>query len=85
MAQLKAIFFVRDFAGNPGRVERQEFDAKQQGRRIEITFLDNEVLLGSTLGYRPDGTGFFVTPADSEGNNLRMYVLHGAIRHIRYL
>jgi hypothetical protein len=85
MAQLKAIFFVRDFAGNPQRVERQSFDKVNQGRRIEVTFLDDEVLFGSTLGYRPDGTGFFVTPADSEGNNLRVYVLHGAIRHIRYL
>lgn len=85
MAQLKAIFFVRDFTGNPQRVERQSFDKANQGRRIEVTFLDDEVLLGSTLGYRPDGTGFFVTPADSEGNNLRVYVLHGAIRHIRYM
>jgi hypothetical protein len=85
MAQLKAIFFVRDFAGNPQRVERKEFEKTNQGRRIEVTFLDDEVLLGSTLGYRPDGTGFFVTPADSEGNNIRVYVLHGAIRHIRYV
>ena len=85
MAQLKAIFFVRDFAGNPQRVERKEFEKANQGRRIEVTFLDDEVLLGTTLGYRPDGTGFFVTPADSEGNNIRVYVLHGAIRHIRYV
>ena len=50
-----------------------------------MTFLDDEVLLGSTLGYRADGSGFFVTPADGEGNNLRVFVLPGAIRHIRYL
>ena len=79
MAQLKAIFFVRDFEGNPGRVDGQAFAERQPGRRIEVTFLDDEVLLGSTLGYRPDGTGFFVTPADSEGNNLRVFVLPGAI------
>ena len=85
MPHLKAIFFVRDFTGNPGRVERQSFGQRQPGRRIEVTFLDDEVLLGSTLGYRPDGTGFFVTPADDEGNNLRIFVLPGAIRHIRYL
>ena len=85
MAQLKAIFFVRDFEGNPGRVDGQAFAERQPGRRIEVTFLDDEVLLGSTLGYRPDGSGFFLTPADSEGNNLRVFVLPGSIRHIRYL
>jgi hypothetical protein len=85
MAQLKAIFFVRDFDGNPRRVDGQTFDQSQTGRRIEVTFLDDEIMLGSTLGYRPDGSGFFVTPADSEGNNLRVFVLPGAIRHIRYI
>lgn len=85
MAQLKAIFFVRDFDGNPGRVDGQTFAPSQTGRRIEVTFLDDEVLFGSTLGYRPDGSGFFVTPADSEGNNLRVFVLPGGIRHVRYL
>ena len=85
MDQLKAIFFVRDFNGNPDRVERQSFAQRQSGRRIEVTFLDDEVLLGSTLGYRADGSGFFVTPADDEGNNLRVFVLPGAIRHIRYI
>ena len=85
MAQLKAIFFVRDFVGNPGRIDGQTFAQSQTGRRIEVTFLDDEIMLGSTLGYRPDGSGFFVTPADSEGNNLRVFVLPGAIRHIRYI
>jgi hypothetical protein len=85
MDQLKAIFFVRDFNGNPDRIEKQEFAQRQSGRRIEVTFLDDEVLLGSTLGYRADGSGFFITPADDEGNNLRVFVLPGAIRHIRYL
>jgi hypothetical protein len=85
MDQLKALFFVRDFNGNPDRVERQSFAPGQSGRRIEVTFLDDEVLLGSTLGYRADGSGFFVTPADDEGNNLRVFVLPGAIRHIRYI
>ena len=85
MDQLKAIFFVRDFNGNPDRVGKQEFAERQSGRRIEVTFLDDEVLLGSTLGYRADGSGFFVTPADDEDNNLRAFVLPGAIRHIRYI
>jgi hypothetical protein len=85
MPQLKAVFFVRDFAGDADYVERQSFLAPTAGRRIEITFLDDEILVGATLGYRPDGTGFFVTPADPNSNNLRVFVLPGAIRHIRYV
>jgi len=85
LLQLKAVFFVRDFTGNSGYVERRTFDQRLPGRRIEVTFLDDEVLVGSTLGYRPDGTGFFMTPADTDGNNLRVFVQPGAIRHIRYL
>ena len=85
MQQLKAVFFVRDFDGDPAYVERPTFEQGAAGRRIEVTFLDDEVLLGSTLGYRSDGTGFFMTPADSDGNNLRVFVLPGAVRHIRYL
>ena len=85
VARLKAIFFVRDFAGNARYVERRTFVRPAQGRKVEITFLDGEVLLGSTLGYRPDGIGFFVTPADPDGNNQKVFVVHAAVRHIRYV
>ena len=83
--QLKAVFFVRDFEGNAAYVKRKGFVAPVQGRRVEVTFLDGEILLGATLGYRPDGAGFFVTPADPNGNNLRIFVLRAAVRHIRYI
>ncbi|MGH9309401.1 MAG: DUF6982 domain-containing protein [Vicinamibacterales bacterium] len=85
MPRLKAVFFVRDFAGDADYVECQSFVEPTAGRRIEITFMDDEVLVGATLGYRPDGTGFFVTPADPNSNNLRAFVLPGAVRHIRYV
>jgi hypothetical protein len=58
MPRLKAVFFVRDFEGNPDHAERKSFNEPLPGRRIEVTFLDDEVLIGATLGYRPDGTGF---------------------------
>ncbi len=83
--QLKAIFFVRDFDGNSEYVERRWFVGPQHGRRLEVTFLDGEVLLGATLGFRPHDPGFFVTPNDPAGNNLRVYVLRAAVRHIRYV
>jgi hypothetical protein len=84
-SQLKAVFFVRDFEGNPLYSEDRTFDTGAGGRRLEVTFADDEVLIGSTLSYRPDGVGFFVSPADSRGNNLRVFVVSSAIRHVRFL
>ena len=85
ISQLKAVFFVRDFAGDPTYMERKSFDDTAPGRRIEVTFLDDEVMVGSTLSYRPEGGGFFLTPADSRGNNLRVFIGRSAVRYIRYL
>jgi hypothetical protein len=85
VTQLKAVFFVRDFAGNAAYTERKSFADVVQGRRIEVTFLDDEVMVGSTLSYRPQGSGFFLTPADSNGNNLRVFIGPSAVRHVRYL
>jgi hypothetical protein len=85
LSQLKALFFVRDFAGDETRVDRQEFGAAPQGRKVAVTFQDGETLIGSTLGYRGDGNGFFVHPADSRSNNLRVFVAPGAAQQVRFL
>jgi hypothetical protein len=85
LSQLKALFFVREFEGNPGHVEEKQFVTRPPGRKIEVTFRDGEVLVGSTLNYRPDGQGFFVQPADPRSNNLRVFVTHAVIRHIRFV
>ncbi len=84
-SQLKAVFFVRDFNGNPDYRDARAFGGHSAGRRLEVTFADDEVLLGSTLNYRPDGIGFFINPADALGNNLRVFVVGSAIRHVRFL
>lgn len=85
MQQLKAVFFVRDFEGDPNYVEARTFADRPSGRKIEVTFADGELMVGSTLGYRTDGAGFFVCPADGDGNNLRVFVLPGGVKRVRYL
>jgi hypothetical protein len=85
LGQLKAAFFVRDFAGNPAYVGRTSFERWPAGRRLEVTFLDGEVIVGSTLSYREGGAGFFVTPADTESNNVRLFVVSTATRSVRFL
>lgn len=84
LARLKAVFFVRDFGGNPHYVEQKVFAAPAHGRRIEVTLLDDEVLVGTTLNYRTDSTGFFISPADPGGNNLRVFVVPSAVRQLRF-
>ena len=85
MSRLKAVFFVRDFDGDPGYRERKSFTVRGQGRRIEVTFADTEVILGTTLNYRPDGLGFFVSPADPGANNTRIFVVGSAVKRVRFL
>jgi hypothetical protein len=84
LPQLKAVFFVRDFAGNATYVEQKVFDQARHGRKIEVTFVDREVIVGSTLNYRPDGQGFFLLPADRQSNNIRLFVVSGSVRHVRF-
>ncbi len=85
VARLKAVFFVRDFNGNPHYRERKAFGTKGQGRRVEVTFSDGESVLGTTLNYRPDAQGFFVSPADPAANNTRVFVVTTAVRRVRFL
>lgn len=84
LARLKAVFFVRDFDGNPAYRERKIFTPTGQGRRIEVTFADTEVILGTTLNYRPDAAGFFVQLADPASNNTRVFVVAAAVRSVRF-
>jgi hypothetical protein len=84
LTRLKALFFVKDFDGNPYHVDSADATEPGAGRRIEVTFLDNEVCKGTTLSYRPEGAGFFVLPSDGSSNNLRVFVLNAAVRHVRF-
>jgi hypothetical protein len=85
LAQLKALFFVREFVGDPTRVDSKVFSDPPQGRKVEVTFHDSEVMVGSTLGYRGEGNGFFVQPADTRSNNLRVFVTASGMQQVRFL
>ena len=81
---LKAVFVVRDFGGNPDYKERKEFSGGEKvfGTKIEVAFQDGEVLVGSTLGYDLKRQGFFIFPADPQSNNLRAFVVSSAVKHV---
>lgn len=84
---LKAVFFVRNFAGDNAYEERKSFVAGKSlsGRKIEVIFKDGEVLVGTTTGYDTSRPGFFLFPADDRGNNTRAFVVTAAIKNVRFL
>lgn len=84
---LKAVFFVKDFGGDPGYNERKEYNDKDkaQGRKVEVTFIDGEKLVGSTLGYDPNRPGFFLFPVDPLSNNIRVFAITAAVKSVRYV
>jgi len=80
---LKAIFFVKSYEGDRQHVTDNSFaEAKGQGRKIMVTFKDDEVLAGFTMGYNPKNQGFFLIPADQDCNNSRVYVVNSAVKKV---
>jgi hypothetical protein len=87
LKELKAVFFVRDFVGNFQYDERKEYveGDKPSGRKIEVTFKDGEVLVGTTLGYDPSRPGFFLFPVDPKSNNVRVFAVTTSVKKVRFL
>lgn len=87
MKDLKALFFVKDLAGDPQHIEGNEFDSSHLAveRRIRVTFKDGEVLAGTTTGYQPGRPGFFLVPADADSNIERCYVVAASAQEITFL
>lgn len=84
LADLKALFFVKDFAGNSQY--REHYDSNgRRGRRLEVTFKDGEKIIGTTEGWSPQKPGFFLFPADAKTNNLRIFVINRNVAQVRLL
>ncbi|MGH7359050.1 MAG: DUF6982 domain-containing protein [Candidatus Rokuibacteriota bacterium] len=82
LLELKALFFVRDFAGDPAHQEARQFAPGNAGRHVEVRFRDGEVMVGAVDGMATDDPGFFLVPADPESNNVRVYVIAAATRAV---
>ncbi|MBN2719952.1 MAG: hypothetical protein JXR72_02490 [Proteobacteria bacterium] len=84
---LKALFFVKDFEGDPKhRKQRSFIEGKvYQGRKVAVTFKDNEKVAGTVLGFDRNRPGFFVVPTDEEGNNLRVFIPIDATAEVKFL
>jgi len=87
LKDLKAVFVVRNFLGDPGYSERKKYQEGDTpyGMPLEVTFADGEVMVGSSMGFDPKRGGFFLSPVDPRGNNLRVFVIISAVKCIRQL
>lgn len=84
LEDLKAVFFVKDFTGDPSREERRVFDphVRYIGKRLFVKFQDGELFAGIRQAFNPDHKGFFLTPVDTESNILRVFVVMSAVDSI---
>jgi hypothetical protein len=87
LSDLKAVFFVKDFAGNPMHDERKHFERGRTliGRKLRIEFKDGEVMVGTTNVYEPGTHGFFLVPADAASNIERCFVVAEATAQVIFL
>jgi hypothetical protein len=86
LSDLKAVFYVKDFVGEPGRSGPPAFSKESlkgvPGLKLKVTFTDGEVMYGTTNGYQPGRKGFFIMPADKTSNNQRVYVVTAATKSV---
>jgi len=85
LKDVKAVFFVKDFLGNSARSDVQSPEQLRRGRKMEITFRDGETMIGTTEAYHPQKPGFFMFPADADGNNMRIFVVNANLRSVKFL
>lgn len=82
---LKAVFFVKDHDGNRHYIEKKAFDKLVPGRKLQVVFKDGETLVGATTAYDAARPGFFLTPADPQSNNDRIFIVAKAVRAVAFI
>lgn len=86
IADLKAVFFVKDHQGKPQYNDLKDFNTPAaSGRKLRVVFKDGETILGTTQGYQPNRPGFFLVPADPHSNNDRCFVVSAATTSVSFV
>ncbi len=82
LKDVKAVFFVKDFDGDPRRYDDEAPPAEdhRHGRRLEVTFADGEKMVGISETYHPTKPGFFLFPANPATNNDHVWVLTRSVK-----
>ena len=82
---LKAVFFVKSFDGDPARYEKLNIERIGLGKRIKIRFRDGEMMVGYTQGYAPTRSGFIFFPADPDSNNEKAFIVNASTEKIQFI
>jgi len=79
--ELKAVFLVKTFEGNRDYSERRVFHGSDRvlGRKVQIKFVDGEVMQGTIVGSDAQGIGFFLIPPDPLSNNISLFAVSKAL------
>jgi hypothetical protein len=85
VASLKAVFFVKNFAGDAAYQKSNAGERLGCGKKIRVRFKDGETLIGYTQGYSPGRVGFILFPVDEQSNNERAFVINAATEEIAFL
>ncbi len=84
MADLKALFFVKSFEGNPEHEERHTLDPGDPRARgatlVRASFADGEDIVGLTIRFPPNRPFYFLIPVDPASNNVRILVNGDAVK-----
>ncbi len=85
--ECKAVFFVKEFMGNPEYQDKKEFQTEKiaGARKIKVVFKDKETLVGTTQGYQQGRPGFFLFLADPQSNIERCFVVAAATQEISFI
>ncbi|MBE9536199.1 MAG: hypothetical protein IMF07_03380 [Proteobacteria bacterium] len=82
---LKAVYFVKSYEGNPDYDDKAESERAGFGKKIRVMFKDGEEFFGYTQGFSPNRPGFFVFPVDADSNNDRIFIVSSATDEIDFV
>jgi hypothetical protein len=84
LADLKALFFVKEFEGDPNyRAPAGTDRTSLLEQRVRVRFNDGEVLRGTSPSRDLGGAGFFLIPMDPRSNNRRIFVVTANVAECR--
>ena len=82
--RIKAMFFVKSFRGDKKYTYTYKDELFWVGDKIMVNFDDGEKLIGYTQQLDCSPRGFFITPADLNGNNKYIFASKTAIQSMSF-
>ena len=84
LADLKGLFFVKEFTGLTGYRERKGFfNDSTKGHKVMVEFVDGEIIFGYTASLSERGVGFYMLPGDPDCNNIKVFVVYAATKRVK--